>query len=109
MTLYVESNFVLEIALGQVHAAAAESILVFAQAGGDELAVPSGAVFESFTRVIRRGEKRRELKNRVNEEIRDLQRSRPHESDIQGLRPMAGLFADIANHLTLLKNSASKK
>lgn len=95
MTLYVESNLVIEIALGQRHANVAEAILGFAQAGGVEMAVPTSALFEPFTRVMRQRERRRELRNRVNEEIGVLKRSQPHESDAQGLTAVQELFGNI--------------
>ncbi len=95
MTVYVESNFVLEIALGQKQSEAAEPILVHAERGGVELVIPSCALLEPFSTVRRQGDRRRELRNRLNEEIRSLERSSPHASDTVKLKPMADLFAEI--------------
>lgn len=61
MIVYVESNFILELALGQEQAPFAEAILRLAEAGKVELAIPSFAVSEPFTTIMhRRGEQRRQ-------------------------------------------------
>lgn len=49
--MYVESNFVLEIALGQEELTAAERLLVAAEQGAIELALPVFALSEPFARV----------------------------------------------------------
>jgi hypothetical protein len=95
MTVYVESNFVPEIALGQRQAWAAELILEGAVQGRLAIAVPSFALCEPFSTVIRRGDKRRELRNRLSEEIRDLTSSLPHEAEVLELMPMPDLFSAI--------------
>lgn len=95
MTLCVESNFVLELALGQRHAEAVKLILDFAQNGAVELAIPTTALFEPFTRVMRQRGKRRELRNRVNDEIDVLKRSQPHQLDVQRLATVQDLFVSI--------------
>lgn len=95
MTVYVESNFVLEIALGQEQSVVAETILSRALGGGITLAVPSCALVEPFSTITRRGDRRRELRNRLKSETLDLKRSWPHEEDALGLESMAELFTAI--------------
>ena len=53
MTVFVESNFVLEIALGQEQAAAAEAILQLAEHGTLNLRIPAFALSEPFSTVGR--------------------------------------------------------
>lgn len=61
MIVYIESNFVLELALGQEQAIFADAILKAAEAKKIELAFPSFALSEPFTTVMhRRGERRRQ-------------------------------------------------
>ncbi len=61
MIVYVESNFVLELALGQEQASSADAILKSAETKKIELAFPSFALSEPFTTVMhRRGERRRQ-------------------------------------------------
>jgi hypothetical protein len=95
MTVYAESNFVLEITLGQRETAAVEAILALAAAGRVALALPSFALFEPFSIVTHRGRRRKQLLSQMNEEIRELRRSRPHVEDLHKLEPMASLFAAI--------------
>jgi hypothetical protein len=95
MTVYVESNYVLEIALGQRESATAERILESASQGNFPLMIPSFALFEPITTVMRRSEKRRKLMNQMHEEMSDLRRSRPHEEDVLGLEYVPDLFAAI--------------
>lgn len=95
MTVYVESNFVLEIALGQRESATANRILESALQGEFQLVIPSFALFEPITTVMRRSEKRRKLMNQMHEEMLDLRRSRPHEEDVLGLEFVPDVFAAI--------------
>ena len=95
MTVYVESNFVLEIALGQMDAPAAERILDSAQLGEFALAIPSFALFEPFITVRDRRSRRNHLMNQMNKEMRELKRSQPHEDDVLGIEPIADRFTAI--------------
>lgn len=95
MTVSVESNFMLEIALGQREAPAAESILAFALQRGVSLVVPSFALFAPFATVKQRGHKLKKLMNDMNDEKRQLKRSQPHEQDLLELEPLAGVFTAI--------------
>lgn len=54
MIVYVESNFVLELALGQEQAAFADAILNAAEAKKIELAFPSFALSDPFATVMHR-------------------------------------------------------
>lgn len=51
MIVYVESNFVLEIALEQREASSAEAILGLAENGEIELAIPAVALAEPFSKL----------------------------------------------------------
>ena len=54
MIVYVKSNFILEIALEQNQATAAESILALAESGQIELAFSAFALSEPFSTITRR-------------------------------------------------------
>lgn len=95
MTVYVESNFVLEIALGQIEASAAERILDSAQRGELALLIPSFALFEPVITVRDRRSRRNSLMNQMNREMRELKRSQPHEEDVLGIEPIADRFTAI--------------
>lgn len=109
MTVYVESNFVLEIALGQHEAAAAESILAGAKLGKINLAVPVFALLEPFSTVTQRGNRRRNLTNRLDEELRDLRRLLPHGDDVRELERLGTVFDAIKDRETLRLVSTVKQ
>jgi predicted nucleic acid-binding protein len=81
MIAYVESNFVLEIALGQEQATSAESLLVLAEGGSLNLVIPSLALAEPFATITQRERARRRLTNEITATLRDLQRSAPHQGE----------------------------
>ena len=86
MIVYVESNFFLEVALGQEQASPAEAILALAESGKIQLAFPSFAFSEPFATVAQRDRERRRLRMSFIEMLKQLQRSEPHKqitSDLQ--------------------------
>ena len=97
MIAYVESNFVLEIALGQEQSASAESLLVLAEADTLDLILPSLALAEPFATITQRERGRRRLVNDIATTLRDLQRSVSHQHEallvanaVAGLANIAG-------------------
>jgi predicted nucleic acid-binding protein len=92
MTVYVESNFVLEIALGQEQSEAAAAILSRAERGEIELAIPSFALSEPFSTVMHRSRSRKKLSNELKDHVRDLNRSIPHQPDAAVIEPVAELL-----------------
>lgn len=82
MTLYVESNFVLEIALGQEELVAAERLVAGAESGVIQIAIPSFAVSEPFSRVTRGIRDRETFLRQYNGHVRQLARSSPHRLDV---------------------------
>lgn len=97
MRVYVESNFILELALGQEEAAEAEEILSLTQRGAIELWIPEFALCEPFTTLARRGIERRDLAEGVVREITQLRRSPTHARDVRRLRHVPAFLAGISN------------
>jgi predicted nucleic acid-binding protein len=95
MTVYVESNFVLEIALGQEQSNAAESILRRAERHEIALALPSVCVSEPFSTVTQRSRDLERLGRQLNDKIRERARSNPHEEDVCALESTPALLASI--------------
>jgi predicted nucleic acid-binding protein len=95
LTLYVESNFVLEIALGQEEAASAEKLLAAAEADAIQIGIPSFALSEPFSRVTRGIRDRGKLKDQLNSLVRQLSRSSPHSVEIEALPNVPDLIARI--------------
>lgn len=83
MIAYVESNFILELALGQEEAAAAEAILLGAEQRLLELVIPAFALSEPFSTMSHRSRERKRLGNQLEDQFRQLRRSSRHAATIQ--------------------------
>lgn len=94
-TVYVESNFVLEIALGQEQSDVAEEILARAERGEIELAVPSFSLAEPFSTVVQRRRSRRRLVSQLNDQVGEIARSIPHREDLPPLQGVPAVMARI--------------
>ena len=75
MTVYLESNFVLEITLGQEQASAAEAILDRAERREAVLAIPWLALAEPFATIMKRSQDRNTLVDLMNRQLSGLRRS----------------------------------
>lgn len=109
MIVYVESNFVLEIALGQEQSQAAEGMLRHAEAGSSDLRYPEFSLAEPFATITERGRARRRLTNTLEEQVRQLSRSRPHRQDVIRLQPAPLILASIEKREIDLLQSAVER
>lgn len=91
----MESNFVVELALGQETAPYAMELLRLAEADAVQLAIPVFSVCEPFGTLMVRGRKRKELADKLSSQLRDLSRSSPHASAVVQLTPTPALLAGI--------------
>lgn len=84
------------MALQQDGAEACRGLLALASAGRIALAIPAFCLVEPHLTMVRRGQTRRELWNRIKPELDQLRRSAHHSSaaDVNKLR---GLLADAAD------------
>lgn len=76
MKAYVESNFLLELAVGQEEASAAERILGMAEAREIEIAIPTFALIEPFSTISRRAKERKRLAESLSVQLQQLSRSK---------------------------------
>lgn len=97
MIVYVESNFVLEIVLGQEQAGSAEALLALAENGAIELALPAFALAEPFATITQRERARRKLVNDVSATLRDMQRSAHYIGEAALLAQAVAGLATIAD------------
>ena len=86
MIAYVESNFVLEVALRQEEAEAAEAILRLAEDRKLQLAFPAFALMEPFSTIRYHHVERQRLARSVDEQLKQLQRSTPHKQVAASLK-----------------------
>lgn len=109
MIVYVESNFVLEVALEQEQSASAETILKLAESSKIVLTFPSFALSEPFATVMHRNKERVELHNRMTVTLGQLRRSESHKQTIHDLQPLLLILKNAVNrefdllHLTVAR------
>ena len=84
MIVYVESNFVLELAFLQEEHQSASAILDYAESRRIHLRMPAYCGGEPYERMVRRARDRKALQDRLAQEIRELSRSQPYV-DIENL------------------------
>lgn len=80
MIVYVESNFILELAYVRHEHVTCEAILALSEAGSIVLALPAYCVGEPYESRVRRSKDRRALHNRFDQEIKELSRSQPYSN-----------------------------
>ncbi|QYF94650.1 hypothetical protein KY495_05490 [Massilia sp. PAMC28688] len=78
MIVYVESNFVLELALLQDDSEPCERILQLAERGVIKIAIPAFSLGEPYETLVRRHRERRVLALAVAKEMNQLARSTPY-------------------------------
>jgi len=109
MIVYVESNFVLEIALGQEEAASAGAILALAENGKIELVFPGFALSEPFATITHRDRERKRLSNTLAETVRQLRRSEPHQQTVSDLQFVPGILTGLAKkEMDLLQGTVKR-
>lgn len=80
MNVYVESDYVLTLALQQDDYQAAQGVLQLAQRRHISLKIPSFSLSEPFSTVRSRANNRNRLISELRAEIRELGRTQPHQS-----------------------------
>jgi predicted nucleic acid-binding protein len=78
MIVYVESNFILELAYVREEHASCDRLLTLAEDRRVELALPAFCLGEPYESWVRRSKDRRALLDRFAQEIRELSRSQPY-------------------------------
>lgn len=99
MIVYVESNFILEMALEQEQYLSTSAILELVENGKIALALPSFALSEPFATVMHRNRERVELHSRLTMSLGQLRRSESHKQAIHELQPL----------LVILKNAVNRE
>lgn len=94
MIVYVESNFVLEIALGQEQVTYAENILALAETGKIELTFPSFALSEPFTTIFNRRAERRRQYEAFLKILKQIKRSESLKQVVLDLESLITILKD---------------
>jgi predicted nucleic acid-binding protein len=93
MNIYVETNFVLELALLQEQHEGCEKIIALCEAGRATLVLPAFCIGESYETLIRRARRRTQIANDLAGELRQLSRSKPYKDEIEAFQSITGLLA----------------
>ena len=78
MNVYVESNFVLEMALEQEQCESCEQLVKIASTGSIRLVIPAFSLAEPHIALMRKGNERSRLSGDLQKHLSELGRSRPY-------------------------------
>ena len=92
MIVYVESNFVLELAFLQEEHESCEELLSLSESGDILLVLPAFSIGEPYEAWVRRSKQRQELHERLSATIRELSRSRPYQESSQEFQELTNLL-----------------
>lgn len=106
MNVYVESNFVLELALQQAQSESCRTLVDYAANGQIALVVPAYSLAEPYDTIIRRRKERAQVKQEVDTALSQLQRTSAYSDEIGQLRNLTNLLISSANDEKLHLESA---
>lgn len=92
MNVYVESNFVLELAFLQQEHESCSQLLTRSETGEIDLVIPAFSIAEPYDTLVRRAKRRSELRTSLANELRELSRSEPYETVIRESGPITELL-----------------
>lgn len=92
MIVYVETNFILELALEQDQHNAANRILELAEDGKVEISFPGFSISESLTTVTRRRRERKQFSRLLQQTLDQLKLSEPYKQIANDLDPAQALL-----------------
>ncbi len=112
MIVYVESNFILELALEQKESPVVDDILKLAENGVIDLAFPGFSLGETFTSIMHTQSERQGLRNRsdtVLKQLRQSVQSELHKQVVSSLPPVLTLLTELAaRELELLHTTITR-
>lgn len=92
MDVYVESNFVLELALLQEQHESCEKIIELSEAGKVRLILPAYSLIEPYETIVRFAKTRAKISNDLTTEVKQLSRSKPYQEEIEALQKVTGFL-----------------
>ena len=97
MNVYVESNFVLELALQQAQSESCQALVDYAANNQIALVVPAYSLAEPYETITRRRKERAQVKRDVDTALSQLQRTSAYSDDVDQLRNFTNLLITSAN------------
>jgi predicted nucleic acid-binding protein len=93
MNIYVETNFILELAFVQEQHESCEQIIERCETGRTTVVLPAFCIAESYETLVRRAIRRTQIANDLAGELRQLSRSKPYKEEIDAFQSITGLLA----------------
>lgn len=109
MNVYIESNFILELALEQEQCSSCDAILSFAERGAIQLLLPAFSIAEPYETLMRRAKEREVLATTLAREIRQLARSKPYKDRMEALQHVTSLLVQSIEYERERVNSTLEK
>ena len=92
MIVYVESNYVLELAFLQEEHESCEELLSLSESGDILLVLPAFSIGEPYETWVRRLKERKDLSGQLTTVINELSRSRPYQESSQEFQDLTNLL-----------------
>jgi hypothetical protein len=92
MNVYVETNYILELAFQQEQVSSCESILRLCESGKAKLIVPAYCLAEPHEKLRRQSRAREELQKTLDAEVRQLSRTTSYKVRLQNIKEIASLL-----------------
>lgn len=99
MTVYVETNFVLELALLQAEHASCQKILKLCEAGQAQLAFPAYSLVEPYEKLGRSNARRNALRVQLDGEVAQLERTRTYADEARTLKKLSNALLIASTHM----------
>jgi predicted nucleic acid-binding protein len=92
ISVYIETNFILELAFSQEQAESCRQLLETSEQGNSRLIIPAFSIGECFETLVRRSKQRKQLAETVSTELKQLSRSLSYRSEITALDSITRLL-----------------
>ena len=92
ISVYIETNFILELAFSQEQAESCLQLLETSEQGKSRLIIPAFSIGECFETLVRRSKQRKQLAETVSTELKQLSRSLSYRSEITALDSITRLL-----------------
>ncbi|MDE3001190.1 MAG: hypothetical protein OXU79_19100 [Gemmatimonadota bacterium] len=92
MIVYLESNFVLELAFLQAEHDQCSALLRLAEVGRIRMVLPAFSIGEPYETWVRRTKRRRQIHEDLTTAIRELSRSSPYEAASERFHELIGIL-----------------
>ena len=92
MTVYIETNFILELAFAQEQVDSCNAILSLCEEGKATMAISAFCIGECFETLVRRSKIRTKLANDLSTELKQLARSVTYQEEVEASESVTALL-----------------